>query len=697
MSRLEISLLGPFRVTVDGNPVTRFEADTARALLAYLALCASRQAPCRRETLAGLLWPEQPEAEARHNLRQALSRVRKAIGDQDAEPPFLLVTRQTIQINSESDTWLDVSAFDGLIAACQGHHHRRLEACRSCMQRLGEAVELYRGDLLGGFSLNSAPFEEWLVAERERRHRQALDALHHLASYHERRGEHEQVQGYAQRQLALEPWREEAHRQLVRALALSGQRAAALVQYEACCQVLTEELGVEPEGETTALYERIRDGKLDDLARAPPHNLPVPVTPFVGREVEMAEIEECLGDPDCRLLTLVGPGGIGKTRLALEVAMTQVDAFEHGVFFVPLAPLQSADAIVPAVARVLGFSLSVDARADAPQELAQYVTARQQLLNYLRQRNLLLVLDNLEHLLTGVDVVTAILRTAQEVRILATSRERLNVQGEHLYPVAGVDYLDGVDATRTELLLSSAVRLFLHSARRVQPDLKATDENLAQVGQICRLVQGVPLAILLAAAWVGMLTPAEIATEIKQGIDILETSLRDVPERHRSVRAVFDHSWSLLAGREQEAFRGLSVFRGGFTRQAAQKVIGATLRDLTSLLHKSLLYRVSADRYDLAHELLRQYAVEKLEAAGRADEVRDAHSTYYAGLIPQREADLGGRRQLETLGATKADSENMLTAWTRALERKDYATIDRFLDGDDAVIDALLLGHPFVR
>ena len=177
MNHLEISLLGPFKVTLDGKPVTRFEADTARALLAYLALCASTQAPCRRETLAGLLWPEQPEAEARHNLRQALSRLRRAIGDRDADPPFLLITRQTIQLNPEADAWLDVAAFDDRIAACQGHPHRRLEACHSCMQRMGEAADLYQGDLLGSFSVNSAPFEDWLVAERERRHRQALDAL----------------------------------------------------------------------------------------------------------------------------------------------------------------------------------------------------------------------------------------------------------------------------------------------------------------------------------------------------------------------------------------------------------------------------------------------------------------------------------------------------------------------------------------
>jgi predicted ATPase/DNA-binding SARP family transcriptional activator len=659
-------------------------------------------ARARALTLAGLLWPDQPEAEARHNLRQALNRLRAAIGDRDVDPPFLLITRQTIQLNPEAEPWLDVAAFDEGIAACQGHHHRRLEACHSCMQRLGEAVELYRGDLLSGFSLNSAPFEEWLVAERERRHRQALDALHCLAAYHERRGEYEQVRDYAQRQLALEPWREEAHRQLMRALALSGQRAAALAQYEACCQVLLEELGVEPEGETAALCERIRDNKLDDLSRAPPHNLPLPVTPFVGREAEMAEIEERLGDPDCRLLTLVGPGGIGKTHLALEAASAQVDGFEHGVFFVPLAPLQSADAIVPTVARALDFAFYTGAASGVEVE------PRQQLLDYLRHKSMLLVLDNYEHLLSlpagslvpkggcapsssagrtaqrgGTDLVTDILRTALDVIILTTSRERLNVQGEYLFPVVGMDYPEetALCALGEEPIVFSAVQLFLHSARRVQPDLKATEEDLAHVGRICRLVEGMPLGILLAASLMEVLTPAEIAAEVEQGIDVLETDLRDVPARQRSVRALLDHSWNLLTEGQQAVLRALSVFRGGFTRQAARTVAGASLRDLTALTHKSLLRPTGGGRYDLWHELLRQYATEKLESSAKADAVRDAHSAYYCAALERWGTDLKGPRQQEALAEMDVEIENARAAWDWAVEQGQIERINRGTEG----------------
>ncbi len=672
MNRLAISLLGPFRVTLDGKPVTQFEADTARALLAYLVVHAGTTQ--RRETLTGLLWPEQPEPVALGNLRQALKRLRSAIGDRDADPPFLHVTRKTIQFNPTSDYWLDVAAFSDAIAASQGHRHRRPEACRSCMRRLAEAVEVYRGDFLAGFSLPSAPFEEWLVVQRERLHRQALEALGHLAAYHERRGEWEQVGGYTRRQVELEPWRESAHRGLMRALALSGERTAALAQYEVCRRTLAEELGVEPEEETTALYQQIRDGaELDALSFIPPRNLPTFLTPFVGREAVLAEIEERLGDPDCRLLTLVGPGGSGKTRLAVEAGAAQVAAFEHGVFFVRLAPLGSVEAIVPTVAQALGFSFYTGEGG------ARQVEPRRQLLDYVRQKSLLLIMDNFEHLLDGVDLVTDVLKTAPDVSILATSRARLNVQGEQLFPVAGMDFPD--EEILEEATQYSAVKLFLTSARRAQPGFELTADNLMDVIRICHLVQGMPLGILLAAAWIQMLSPAEITAQIGQSLDFLETDLRDVPERQRSMRAVFDHSWCTLTEREREVFQDLSVFRGGFTREAAQEVSGASLRELMVLVHKSLLHRTPTGRYEL-HELLRQYATEKLDQSLAASEmVHDRHSTYYAAALQAWGADLKGPRQQTALVEMETDSENVRSAWNWAVERGQVEWLDQAIDG----------------
>jgi hypothetical protein len=397
--------------------------------------------------------------------------------------------------------------------------------------------------------LDSAPFEEWLVVQREALHRQALDAFHDLAAYHEAQGAYEQAIVYGQRQLAMESWRESAHRQLMRTLALKGDRAVALAQYDTCCRALVQELGTEPEPETTALYERIRAGEeLQAEEALPPHNLPVQLSPFVGREAELAEIQARLRDPACRLLTLVGPGGSGKTRLALQAAAGQLDSYAQGVFFVSLAPLSSVEGIVPTIAQAIGFSLYGEGD---PQ---------QQLLNYLQQKNVLLILDDYTHLLEGASIATEILKTAPAVQVLVTSRAGLHVQGEFRFAVEGMAYPEGdwgKDAANY-----GAVKLFLQSTQTMRPGFALAGEHLADVVRICRLVEGIPLGILLAAAWIEILTPGEIAAEIEQSLDFLESNLRDAPERQRSMRVVFDYSWKLLSERERAVMQALSVFRG---------------------------------------------------------------------------------------------------------------------------------------
>jgi DNA-binding SARP family transcriptional activator len=254
MAHLSLSLLGPFQATLDGQLVTGFESNKVRALLAYLAVEAGRPHP--REVLAGLLWPDWPDQAALGNLRHILSNLRQAIRDHQADPPFLLITREAIQFNSASDTCLDVAMFTGLIAADTSGS--------LAIDRLRQAVALYRGSFLEGFSLSDSPaFEEWILLKREQIAWQMSQALHRLATYGEQCGQYEQAQAYARRQLELEPWDEETHRQLMRLLALSGQRSTALAQYATCRRLLAQELGVEPARETTALYESIRDGTLE--------------------------------------------------------------------------------------------------------------------------------------------------------------------------------------------------------------------------------------------------------------------------------------------------------------------------------------------------------------------------------------------------------------------------------------------------
>jgi predicted ATPase len=653
VARLAISALGLFRVKLDGQSVTNFESAKVRALLAYLAVESDR--PHSRDALMALLWPDQPEVAARNNLRHALSNLRQAIGDAAAQPPFLAVTRDCIQFNTGSDYWLDVAEFNALVAACERHTHRHVETCKSCVQRLRQAVELYHGDFLGQFFVNDSPaFEEWVVLERERLRRQALDALHRIAGYLDRRGEYEQALRYATRQLELDPWREEAHRQAMRALALSGQRNAALAQYEMCCRALAEELEVEPAPETTALCEQIKSGSLSavhGVSQAESSNLPSSTTPFVGRKEELAEIGAILENPACRVVTLIGPGGIGKTRLALAAAAEQVGTFAHGVYFVSLAPLNSADYIVPAIAHAIGFTFS------GPQD------PKAQLFSYLREKEMLLVLDNFEHLLGGAGLLTEILQHAPGLTLVVTSRERLNLQGEWVFDTQGLSFPQDETTLVAQTDKYSALELFVQGARRIQASFSLSDKDRSCVVRLCRLVAGMPLAIELAAGWMRTLSCDEITLQIEQGLGFLTTSLRDVPERHRSMRTVFDHSWNLLSENERCVFRRLSIFRGGFDKKAAEHVAGASLPVLAALMDKSLVRHAprSEGRYDL-HELLQQYAGEKLSESGELAQVSKRHFEFFLNLAEEIEPKLKSEAQGIWLERLEAEHDNLRAA-----------------------------------
>ncbi|HEX6387674.1 MAG TPA: tetratricopeptide repeat protein, partial [Anaerolineae bacterium] len=661
IARLSLSFLGPWQVIFDGEAVTSFKYDKVRALLAYLATEADR--PHRRETLMGMLWPELPEAAARNNLRQVLVTLREAIGDRTAEPPYLLTSRATVQFNPDSDAWLDVTAFTDLLAACERHPHRSPDNCKTCAERLQQVAELYRGPFLAEFFLpDSVAFEEWTLLKREWLQRQMLAALARLTAYHERRGQYEQASRYARRQLELEPWHEEAHRQLMRLHFLRGERNAALAQYEQCRRVLVEELGVEPEAETTALYEQIRDATEDvpialerlALPAERPHTLPPQPTPFVGRETELQEIGRLLDTMDCRLLTLTGPGGVGKTRLALQAAAEHLDTFADGVFFVSLASLPSADLLIRAIANAL--RLEVEAAADP----------RTQLLAQLRHKEMLLVLDNFEHLLEGVDLLADILRGAAGVTLLVTSRERLDLQREWVFTVEGLSTPCPTQPSTLEVENNDAVQLFVQSARRVRTDFALSPENQTDIVRICQLVAGLPLALELAAAWVRVLSCREIADEIEQGIGFLTTTLRDVPERHRSLTAVFDHSWRLLSAEEQAVLPKLSVFEGGFRRQAAGRVAGASLPTLAALVDKSLLQWNPSGRYAM-HEMVCQYAEGKLQASEETAVVQARHLEYYLDWAITADPNLVGAEAAGWLEQFEAEKDNLRTALTRVL------------------------------
>jgi predicted ATPase/DNA-binding XRE family transcriptional regulator/uncharacterized membrane protein (DUF2068 family) len=405
---------------------------------------------------------------------------------------------------------------------------------------------------------------------------------------------------------------------------------------------------------------------------APRVNLPVLPTPLIGRQREVEELGQLLRDPYCRLLTLVGPGGIGKTRLAIEAAASMQDVFDHGVYFVPLASVGSIHAVISTLANAIHFAFY------GPSD------PKVQLLNYLREKQLLLIVDNVEHLLGGepghetiAELLIEILRQAAQVKLLITSRESLELQDEWFFDVEGLPVPDSIAAAGSAE--NTSVELFLQRARRAHVGFSPRVEDYPAIARICWLVEGSPLGIELAAAWVRTLSCDEIAQQIERGLDFLSVTTRDLPTRHRSMRAVFDHSWKLLPEEENKALARLSVFRGGFRREAAEQIAGATLSTLSALVAKSLVRRSGENRHDL-HELVRQFAAEHLSKNN--DEqiaTQNRHSQYYLTSFGRADGRMHSPAQREALAEWTAEMDNIRVAWNWAITQSEFGLIEETL------------------
>jgi predicted ATPase/DNA-binding CsgD family transcriptional regulator len=398
------------------------------------------------------------------------------------------------------------------------------------------------------------------------------------------------------------------------------------------------------------------------------HHFTLTPAPFLGRLREMHEIDALLTDPACRLLTLVGPGGIGKTRLAVEVASHYRAAFPDGLFFVHLASLNRAEDLLPAIATAMPFRFSQDTRSPHEQFLA-YLHERQ-------GQRVLLVLDNMEHLLEGVAIISDMLAVTTGLKILATSREALNLQEEWVRQITGLSYPEREDGKPPEDY--SAVQLFLDRARRIRGDFTLAEDEQGVIA-ICRLVEGMPLAIELAAGWLKTLRPTDIAREIQHNLDILATRSRNLPERHRTIRSVFRHSWVLMSEDEHDVFQKASVFRGGFSREAAQAVTGASLPTLAGLIDQSMLRLNAAGRYDI-HELLRQYGAEQLDNTDQTEMVQRAYIDYYLGLLHRLEGDIKAHHQIAALDTIAVDFENVRHAWQLAIQQQQFVALSQAVE-----------------
>ena len=409
------------------------------------------------------------------------------------------------------------------------------------------------------------------------------------------------------------------------------------------------------------------------------HNLPSQSTPFIGRHHELGELGKLLNDDNTRIVTILAPGGMGKTRLSIEVARTQIRRYDDGVYFIPLAPLSSPNDIVTTIAENIGFVFNGE------------ISPSLQLVNFLKGRRMLLVLDNFEHLLEGAELVSDIIQSTSGIKAIVTSRERLNLRGENGYSLHGLEFPTW--ETAEDAMEYDAVKLFMQSAHRVRSDFELHPDDLDFMARICHLTAGMPLGIELAAGWVDVLSLEKIADEIQRGIDILETNMRDVPERHRSLRATFEQTWNRLTEDEQTVFTQLSVFRSGFTLPSAEAVVSANVRHLRKLAQKALIQIEINDRYAI-HELLRQYAEEQLIRMGDLDSRRQLHSTYYLNFLAKRDEDVRGRRQFEALQEIRTDFENIRLAW---LWSSDHQQVDEIYSALNCLTNAFEMNNQLLE
>jgi len=658
--QLQIHLLGGFELFENGRPLPRTRTRTEMWILALLALRTNQV--IERAWLAATFWPDTGSEQALNNLRRSLSNLRQVLGGE----AYRLFSPTSAGITLDmAGAFCDVTAFDAAIA-------------RGDMRSLRQAIGLYRGPLLPQCEA------EWLTEERDRRAEAYVQALESLAAHCQREGRRQETVEFLREALRIDPFRENTQCALMEALAAQGDRAAATFAYRQFRLLLHDQLQSEPAAETKALYVRLREErgwKRNEEIAAPsppapvPHvenafplHIPRPLSELVGRKEEIVKVQALLSES--RMVTLTGIGGVGKTRLALEVALHSTSRYPDGIWFVDLAPVTQEALVVHAVAESLGL------REEAGQS---HIEA---LMRFIAEKELLLLLDNCEHLLDAcAPVVMTLLQNGPRLHVLATSRQALKVSGERAWDVPPLFLPDRGDAEEREapesLLGWPATRLFVERAIDASASFLLTGQNAHSIADICRRLDGIPLAIELAAARVKVLSPAEIHTRLDRGLRLLTGGLRTALPRQQTLRALFDWSYDLLTPPEQRLLNALSVFSGGWTLAAAEYLAagesepGERIEDwevldlLSSLADKSLLFTRTqgADtRYHLL-ETVRQYASERLRESGADRGVRVRHSEYFLALAEEIKPKLRGAEQVHWIEVLEQEHDNLRQAF----------------------------------
>ena len=669
MPNLELFFLGPPRIILAGTPLNSLGRVSATVLLAYLA---TQRKPVARYQLLPLFWPDKTEKAAQANLRRTLYDLKKAIG-----PGYIQTTRQQVELPISPHLYIDVVDWQQTVEDYSEEPDNPGISRADCLDQLAKTAVLYQDDFLAGLDLSpSPPLEEWQLAQARTFHKQWLDMLQCLTHGYEKEEDFETALTYAHQWATAAPLDEAAYRQLMRLYAFGGQRNKALEQYAYCATRLQQELGLAPATETEQLYNAIKAEELkyhrsttkpavSPTKMVSTNSMVLPLTPFLGRQAELAQVKELLLSDRCRLITLIGPGGSGKTRLALHIAEQFAPLFDEGTAVIFLSDVTQPDHIIPTI--LDGLDLEVNGRI-SPQE---------QLITYLRHKKTLLILDNFEHLITAVDTIDYLLQKTN-IKLLITSRCRLNLNNEWLIEINGLTYPTPPHPA-IPLHECSAIQLFIQTAQRLNPNFQLTSANQPHIIKICQLVEGSPLAIELAAAWIRTLTPTQIAQEISQNLDFLAARSRNTPPRHHSLRVVFEHSWQNLSPTQQEALVQLAHFPANFSRAAAQHVAQATLPLLASLVDQSFL-RLNKNGFFRIHELLRQFAAAKTDP-NQTTAIQKRISSYYAHLIQQQEPRLNSPQVQEALQTIVQQFEAIRQGWLWAVAHQELHLLQAYIDG----------------
>jgi len=659
LPELVFSLLGRLQIEHSQLGTIALTNRKAIGLLAYL-LIESDHAHSR-EFLLGLLWPNLPNTAAQNNLRVTWVQLQKALRTSASdEQPYLIGDRLALRFNPLSDHELDVARFRTLIEACRLHPHPDLHGCAECAARLTQALKLVRGEFMEEFSLGDCEqFDDWLLIQREQFRVQVTSVLEQLAEFHERAGQLAEAERAIRRLLEYEPLRESAYRQLMRVLAGADRRSAALDVYETCRRVLATELGLAPSVETVTLAEQIR-ARASVESYAAHIDLPPVLTRFFGRQQESARLVDFLSRRTVKLVTLAGPGGVGKTRLALEVAHRMAGVFAHDICFVELTGVVDERSVDDAVAAALHLPTSTGRSSTSA------------IVDFLRDKTMLLVLDNCEQVVKAcARLVQTLSREAAGLTVLATSRIPLHLDEEHvvrLEPFATPVINDTEQLTVAGALSFDSVQLFTNRAAQALLQFTLTDANVLAVVSICQHLDGIPLAIEIAASQTRALPVEAIAERLGQRFDWLNRQVGETLPRQRTLHTLIDWSYGLLSAQARSALRCLSVFAGGWTLEAAKAVSapGDPCAEILAELvdHSLVVFGADAEhrRYGM-HETIRQFAQEHLHGSDQEADALERHARYYAQLVSRAAESRAGQTLHERLRTVQDDHDNLRQAF----------------------------------